>query len=102
MGKTHSFILIHQGKKYNLLNLQTQPVRFSLPEGLRYEDCAVLGQFCTKIIRYCLSPCTGRYSCESMRKISIEFCQRELTIITLFVSKTLHQNLIERNWPNHI
>ena len=49
-------------------------------EGLRQEDFAVLGQFCAKIINWCLYPYT-KCSCKTMRKISNEFYRRGLTII---------------------
>ena len=60
-------------------------------KGLRHEDFAVLGQFCAKIITYCLYPNT-KCSCETIRKISNEFYQGELTIIIILVIFE-HQNL---------
>ena len=55
--------------------------------GLRHEDFAVLGQLCAKSITYC--NCLQRYTkcscCETIRKISNEFYQKELTIIIILV-----------------
>ena len=51
---------------------------------LRHEDFAVLGQFCAKIITYCLLPYT-KCSFKTKRKISSEFHQEELTITNFLV-----------------
>ena len=50
---------------------------------LRHEDFAILGQICAKIITKCLYSYT-KCSCKAMRKISNEFYQGELTIITFW------------------
>ena len=50
-------------------------------KGLCHEDFAILGQFCAKIITWCLYSYT-KCSCETMRKISNEFYQGEPTIIS--------------------
>ena len=47
---------------------------------LRHEDFAILGQFCEKIITKCLHSYT-KCSCKTMKKISIEFYQKEPTMI---------------------
>ena len=49
-------------------------------KGLHHDDFAILGQFCAKIITKCLYLYT-KCSCKTMRKISNEFYQGELTII---------------------
>ena len=51
---------------------------------LRHDNFAVSGQFCVKIITYFLYSYT-KCSCKTTRKISNEFCQRELTIIFIVV-----------------
>jgi len=52
-------------------------------KGLRHEGFAILGQFSAKIITKCLYSYT-KCSCKAMRKISNEFYQGELTIITFW------------------
>ena len=52
--------------------------------GLPHEDFAVLGQFCDKSITYCLYTST-KCSSETIRKISNESYQGELTIIIILV-----------------
>ena len=42
-------------------------------KGLCHENFALLGQFCAKLITHCLKTCT-ECSCETVRKISNEFC----------------------------
>ena len=49
-------------------------------KGLCHGDFAILGQFCTKIITKCLYLYT-KYSCKTMRKMSNEFYEGQLTII---------------------
>ena len=53
-------------------------------KGLRHEDFAILGHFCTTIITKCLYSYTRR-SCNTMRKTSTEFYQGELAIIIFWV-----------------
>ena len=57
---------------------------FAYLKGLHHDDFAILGQFCVKIITKCLYLYT-KCSCKTMRKISHEFYQGELTIIILGV-----------------
>ena len=54
-------------------------------KGLRHEDFAVLGQFCAKIITYCLYRTSTKCSSETIRKISNELYQGELIIIIILV-----------------
>ena len=53
-------------------------------KGLRHEDFVSLGHFCAKIITYSLYSYT-KCSCNTMKKISNEFYQRQLTIIIFVV-----------------
>ena len=54
--------------------------RWNYLKGLRHEDFAILGHFCAKLITECLYSHT-KCSCKTMRKMSNEFYQGELTII---------------------
>ena len=55
----------------------------SLLKGLGQEDFAVLGQFCAKIIIWCLYPYT-KCSRKTVRKISNEIHQEEQAITFFF------------------
>ena len=61
-------------------------------KGLRHEDFAVLGQCCAKSITYCFKT-YSKFSCETIRKMSNEFCKGELTIIILVIFEDMASKL---------
>ena len=63
---------------------QSLPSYFFFLKGLCHKDFAIFGQFCTKIITQCLYSYM-KCSYKTIRKISNELYQGELTIIIFLV-----------------
>ena len=68
-------------------------------KGLRHEDFAVLGQFCAKIITVGAFRHPQNAALKTMRKISNEFYQGELTIIIILVTSEGMASKLEKIGP---